>query len=122
MSTDNNKCDCGHDHKQGCTCGQDHNMTEFEHDTITLTLDDGSQLMCAVLCEFDVNNKAYIALLAINEDGEQLDDHPYFYRYSEEDGDPVLDDILDDDEYDAVVDRFDEMLDEAEFEASSDGE
>lgn len=119
MSTDH-KCNCGHDHEQGCSCGHDHQMTEFEFDTVTLTLDDESEVLCAVLSEFDVNNQSYIALLAINEEGEQVDDHPYFYQYSEKDGEPVLDVIMDDDEFDAVVDRFDELLDEAEFEALED--
>lgn len=90
-------------------------MNEFEHDTITLTGDDGSELLCAVICEFDIEDKGYIVLLPIDENGEQLQDDPYFYRYWEEDGEPVLDDILDDDEYEAVIDRFDEILDEAEF-------
>ena len=37
----------------------------------------------------------------------------YLYRYSEtEDGTPVLDNIVDDDEYEIVADAFDEMLDD----------
>ena len=37
-------------------------------------------------------------------------------RYSEtEDGTPVLDNIVDDDEYEIVADAFDEMLDDQEY-------
>lgn len=40
----------------------------------------------------------------------------YLYRYSEtEDGTPVLDNIMDDDEYEIVADAFDEMLDDQEY-------
>ena len=42
----------------------------------------------------------------------------YIYRYSEdEDGNPSLDNIDSDEEYEVVSDRFDELLDEAEFDA-----
>lgn len=42
----------------------------------------------------------------------------YIYRYFEdEDGNPSLDNITDDEEYEIVADRFDELLDEEEFEA-----
>ena len=47
-----------------------------------------------------------------NEDGEV-----FIYRYSEDaEGNPSLENIEDDEEYEVVSDRFDELLDEAEFE------
>ena len=40
----------------------------------------------------------------------------YLYRYSEtESGEPVLDNIEDDDEYEIVADAFDELLDSQEY-------
>ena len=51
-----------------------------------------------------------------NEDGEV-----FIYRYFEdEEGNPSLDNIQDDDEYEAVADRFDELLDEEEFDSMED--
>ena len=48
---------------------------------------------------------------ADSEEGEV-----YLYRYSEtESGDPVLDNIEDDDEYEIVADAFDELLDSQEY-------
>mgnify|MGYP000496029123 CR=1 FL=1 len=45
------------------------------------------------------------------EDGEV-----YLYRYSEdENGQPNLENIEDDDEYEIVADAFDELLDEQEY-------
>ena len=37
--------------------------------------------------------------------------------FEDEDGNPSLDNITDDEEYEIVADRFDELLDEEEFEA-----
>lgn len=78
---------------------------------VTLDLDDGSQLECQILTIFDVDNQNYIALVPVDNDEEVI-----FYRYFEdEEGNPSLENIDSDDEFDAVSDRFDELLDEKEF-------
>mgnify|MGYP002519064283 FL=1 len=90
-----------------------------EEMTVTLDLEDGSSVECAVVTILTVNNQDYIALLPLNENGENEDGEVWFYRYSENEDDPneepVLDYIDDDDEYEAVVDAFDEFLDTQEF-------
>ena len=60
----------------------------------------------------------YIALLPVDEDEQPNEDSEVFiYRYSEDaEGNPSLENIEDDEEYEVVSDRFDELLDEAEFE------
>ena len=78
---------------------------------VTLDLDDGYQLECQILTIFDVDNQNYIALVPVDNDEEVI-----FYRYFEdEEGNPSLENIDSDDEFDAVSDRFDELLDEEEF-------
>lgn len=78
---------------------------------VTLDLDDGSQLECQILTIFDVDNQNYIALVPVDNDEEVI-----FYRYFEdEESNPSLENIDSDDEFDAVSDRFDELLDEEEF-------
>ena len=78
---------------------------------VTMDLDDGSQLECQILTIFDVDNQNYIALVPVDNDEEVI-----FYRYFEdEEGNPSLENIDSDDEFDAVSDRFDELLDEEEF-------
>ena len=78
---------------------------------VTLDLDDGSQLECQILTIFDVDNQNYIELVPVDNDEEVI-----FYRYFEdEEGNPSLENIDSDDEFDAVSDRFDELLDEEEF-------
>ena len=82
--------------------------------TVTLSLDDGTELECDVLAIFPANGQMYIALLPLEqEDGDE--DDVYLYRYSEDaDGTPILDNIESDEEYDIVADTFDELLDSAE--------
>lgn len=85
---------------------------------VTLDLDDGTQVECEILTIFTADKRDYIALLPVDEAGEPNEDgEVYIYRYSEDaDGTPSLENIEDDEEYEAVSDRFDELLDEAEFE------
>lgn len=98
-----------HKHDDSCGCGHDH-----EFDSITLSLDDGTELNCAVLDIFTVNGKDYIALQP--EEGEEDDDNVFLYRYIEdENGEPQLLNIEDDDEFEAVTDAFEELLDSAEY-------
>lgn len=89
---------------------------------VTLDLDDGSQVECEILTIFTVNDQDYIALLPLDDAGEPNEEgEVYIYRYSEdEEGNPSLDNIQDDEEYEAVSDRFDELLDEAEFDDMED--
>ena len=92
---------------------------------ITLELEDGTESECTVLAIFPVDGKQYIALEPVSEQekGPDEDCDVYFYAYSEDaDGQPILDDILDDDVFEAVCDRFEEILDEDEFtELTADG-
>ncbi len=81
-------------------------------DTVTLMLDNDEQVECAVITIFEAADREYIALLPLdNEDGEV-----YLYRYSEDaNGEPSLDNIESDEEYEIVSDAFDEYLDSAEY-------
>ena len=92
--------------------------SEFkDRDTMTLDLDDGGKLECIVLNVFPVNNREYIALLPMNDEGHVEEDAQIFlYRFDELGDDEVnLETIEDDDEFELVSDYFDEMLDEQEF-------
>jgi len=84
--------------------------------TVTLTLDDDSVVECEVITIYEANGKDYIALLPLNEKGESESGDVYLYRYIEEGGEPALENIEDDDEYEIAADAFDEWMDEQEFE------
>lgn len=99
--------------------------TKFNDDddiVVTLELDDGREAECEILTIFPVGEQDYIALMPLDENGEENEEGEVFiYRYYEdEDGNPSLDNIQDDEEYEAVADRFDELLDEAEFDEMGD--
>ncbi|MBA4701194.1 MAG: DUF1292 domain-containing protein [Ruminococcus sp.] len=92
-------------------------MSENEALTVTLTLDNDEELECAVLTIFETEGQEYIALLPLNEEGNNDDGQVFLYRYSEtEEEEPQLENIEDDDEYERVADKFDEWLDSQEFE------
>lgn len=96
-----------------------HNDFESEEMTLTLDLDDGTSVTCAVITILTVEEKDYIVVLPLDENGENTDGEVWFYRYSENPDDPneepQLGYIDDDDEYETVVDAFDEYLDNCEF-------
>ena len=94
-----------------------------EYMTVELTLDNDEGVECAILTLFEAGGKEYIALLPLNEDGETEDGDVYLYRYTEDaDGEPELENIEDDDEYEIAADAFDEWMDTQEFEESGDDE
>lgn len=97
-----------------------------EEMTVELTMDDGTVVNCAVVTILTVDERDYIALLPLDEDGENEDGEVWFYRYSENPDDPneepVLDYIESDEEAQNVEDAFDEYLDSCEFDEILDEE
>ena len=95
------------------------NGYDAEEMTVELELEDGTSVTCAVVTILTVSDRDYIALLPLNEAGDNTDGEVWFYRYSENPDDPNeepdLGYIDDDEEYEAVTDAFDEYLDSAEF-------
>ena len=82
---------------------------------LTLEMEDGEVEDCIVLSIFPVDEKQYIALIPVAQ-AEDEEADIYLYEYSEdEDGQPILGDIEDDDVFEAVCDRFDEICDEEDF-------
>ena len=98
--------------------------TNLEEDviTVTLTLDNDEVVECAVLTTYEAGGNEYIALLPMDEAGEEATGDVYLYRYREVDGEPTLENIDDDEEYDIAADAFDEWMDEQEFEELPDME
>ena len=90
-------------------------MEPEEEMTVTLTMDDGSEVECVVLTIFEAGERDYIALLPMDSP-HAAEGEVYLYRYSEpQEGEPVLDNIVDDEEYEIVEDAFDELLDAQEY-------
>ena len=83
--------------------------------TVELTLDNDEIIECAILTVYEAAGKEYIALLPLDENGENEDGEVYLYRFEEVDGQPSLSNIESDDEYEAAADAFDEFMDNQEF-------
>ena len=98
--------------------GKEKQLSDEEDIMVTLNLDDGTDVECRILTIFEVDAQDYIALLPLDDKGQDNPDGEVFiYRYFEDEkGEPSLENILSDEEYEAVADRFDELLDEAAFE------
>ncbi|HIW83870.1 MAG TPA: DUF1292 domain-containing protein [Candidatus Dorea gallistercoris] len=98
--------------------------TNYEEEmlTVTLTLDNDEVVECTVLTIYEAGGRDYIALLPMNDSGDDTTGDVYLYRYQEEDGEPTLANIDDDEEYEIAADAFDEWMDEQEFEEMSDVE
>ena len=90
-----------------------------EEMTVELELEDGTLVTCAIVTILTVESKDYIALLPLNEDGDNKDGEVWFYGYRENPDDPneepELSYIEDDAEYEKVEEAFDEYLDNCEF-------
>lgn len=83
--------------------------------TVSIELDDGSSMECAVLLIYTANGKEYIAVQPM-EDLSDPEGRVFIYGYHvDSEGIPELINIEDDDEFDAAIDAFDEHLDEVDF-------
>ncbi len=99
-----------------------------ENDDINMTVDielnDGTKVTCAIVTILTVNNKDYIVLLPLDDEGQSTEGEVWFYGYKEDEKDPNVEPELiyidSDEEYEAVADAFDEYLDNEEFDLLAD--
>ena len=92
-------------------------MNENESLTVTLTRENNEELECAVLNIFEAEEKEYIALLPLDENGDNTDGQIYLYRFIDngEEEEPGLENIEEDEEFDRVSAIFNEWLDTQDF-------
>ena len=109
MSDEFNKSGCAPSDCASCTANCESKVDEAHH-TITLTMDDDTEVECAILTIFPVENKEYIALLPLDENS--------FSRTA--DGDPMLANIEDDEEYDAAANAFNAVVEKARADEEAD--
>ena len=103
-----NKNGCDPADCAGCSgCGGGTN----DKRTITLTLEDDTEVECAILTSFPINNKNYIALLALDEEGQPASGEVYLYTFSmSEMGEPVISNIDSDEEYEQAAEAFNQIV------------
>lgn len=104
--------DCASCCDNSCSgCGS----SDEEHRTITLTMDDNTEVECAILTIFPVEDKEYIALLPLDENGQNQTGEVYLYVFSRtESGDPMLANIESDEEYEKAALAFDTIVQNAQ--------
>lgn len=96
--------------------GNNENFDEMDEAKVSMTLDDGTELECDVIAIFPVDGQDYIALLPDKVVDGYEEDEVFLYRYKELEGEDIeLSQIESEEEYEAVADAFDELLDEEEF-------
>ena len=82
---------------------------------VTLELEDGTEVETQVITIFEVEEQDYIVLIP-EDQVEEEEGEVYIYRYFEdEDGEPGLDNIETQKEFDMVSEIFDQIVEDGEF-------
>lgn len=89
----------------GCACDDQ----ELEQDVVELIDEDGKPVRFVIIANLEVDDQEY-AILANEEDEEEV----VIFRVTEEDEEFVFETIEDQEELDAVVEAYGELLEELE--------
>ena len=98
----------------------------YDADLITLTDEDGNEFEFEVMDEIDYKDGHYYALLPLFDDSEneisQDDTYMIFEAVEDENGDPQLAEIEDDDLLDELAEIFEAKMNDAEGDETDDEE
>jgi len=83
-------------------------------ETLLIPMEDGTEMECAILDDFEVLGKKYIVVGPI--EGDELTDEEYLYSYEEEGEDIIITSIDSDEELEAVYAEYEKLIAEAEAE------
>ena len=73
-----------------------------EYEVVSIPVSDGTEKEFAIIDTFEVRRKMYMAVSLVEED--EIKEGVYIYRYyNAEDGDVVIEEIADADEYNKAV-------------------
>lgn len=97
---------------------KNYNEIPEEEMSVELNLDDRN-VECSVITVLEVDGQDYIALKPIVDEDDEIYGEVWFYGLIEDPDDPNVEPELipidDEETYEAVVDAFDEFLDEQDF-------
>lgn len=92
-------------------------MAEERDDVVVLTDEDGNEHEFEVVDYFEVDDKEYAVLLPADDEQEEEEEALIFRVEEDQDGNEVLVEIEDDDEWERVASAWEEMVaDEDEYE------
>ena len=87
----------------------EYGLQDMNEMTVTLTLEDDSELVCGVVAIFQVEDKDYIAMEPMGQEKDEV----FLYRLKHKDiEDLVLENIEDDKEFELASNAFNELLDD----------
>ncbi|MCI9645942.1 MAG: DUF1292 domain-containing protein [Lachnospiraceae bacterium] len=91
---------------------------DMEDLRVTLTMEDDSEVECRILTIFECEDQDYIALLPQDENGDDSEDaEVLLFRYFEdEDGEPSLENIEEEDEFDEISEIFLQLVEDEAWE------
>ncbi|MCD8365448.1 MAG: DUF1292 domain-containing protein [Clostridiales bacterium] len=99
--------------KKTANPGTDQDILDPQEMFLTVDLDEGGTETFQILKIFEANGQSYIAVCP-TDGSEDI----YFYRYFEDaEGNPSVDNIETDEEFEIAIDMFDQILDEEEFDS-----
>lgn len=109
MNNNNHECgpDCTHDHSADCYDERD--------DVVLLIDEEGSTITFQLIGDFELDGSDYAVLAdKITEDDEEMDEdvNVMVYKIVDEDGEDVLYEIEDDDEWNRVVEYWNSFEEE----------
>ena len=80
--------------------------------SVTLPMEDGTELECDVILIFEENDTDYVALYPSKGEPDEV----YLFRCEYDGGDNMdLEEIDDEDEYNSVAETFDAIMEESEW-------
>lgn len=87
----------------------------LEVETISIPLEEGGELECAIMDEFEVDGQGYMVLAPF--EGDLIGDDNYLYRFREEGDDLIIDYIEDEAELKEIWGIYEQLIAEEEAEA-----
>ena len=114
LKTEENLQDIEHGHDHDHDHDHEHDYEDF--DIINLTLEDDSEIQCAVLNVFEVEDTDYIALLPIDDEDEDLEEKEVLlYRFTELNDEEIEINMIEtEEEFEKVAEKYYEI--NADFE------
>lgn len=98
----------GHQHD-----GHDHEHEHGDEEIIVLTDEDGNEHEFSIVQVIKVDEKDYAILLPM--DGEEEAEEAVILRIDQEDGEDILVEIENEDEFERVAEAWEELLDEETY-------
>ena len=89
--------------------------TIFTEDTVSLILDNNLEVECDILAIFPIKEQFYVALMPQTPIENYTEGEYFLYRYESDGENVTLTDIESETEWEAAEDKFEELLDEEEF-------